>query len=110
MNMTELPLLKVCQFLRHSWKEAWRHRLQHNSVCAYGGCIAQLSVGAEAPVACVCIPILVTTFPKWLSETETLPHMYSFAGLIRRTPAQTFNDTAITDRRSDTTIFQLRAH
>ena len=52
---------------------------------------------------CVCIPILVTTFPEWLSGTEPLPHtpgavrpsslccsvcvhMHSFAGLIRRTP------------------------
>ena len=34
-------------------------------------------------------------------------HMYSFAGLIRRTPPPTFSDTAITDRHSDTTIFQL---
>ena len=37
-------------------------------------------------------------------------HMYSFAGLIRRTPPPTFSDTAITDHHSDTTIFQLRAH
>ena len=37
-------------------------------------------------------------------------HMHSFAGLIRRTPPLTFSDTAITDRHSDTTIFQLRAH
>ena len=37
-------------------------------------------------------------------------HMYSFAGLIRRTPPPTFSGTAITDRHSDTTIFQLRAH
>ena len=37
-------------------------------------------------------------------------HMYSFAGLIRRTPAPTFSDTAITDRHFDTTNFQLRAH
>ena len=37
-------------------------------------------------------------------------HMYSFAGLIRRTPPPTFSYTAITDRHSDTTIFQLRAH
>ena len=37
-------------------------------------------------------------------------HMYSFAGLIRRTPPPTFSDTAITDRHFDTTIFQLRAH
>ena len=37
-------------------------------------------------------------------------HMYSFAGLIRRTPAPTFSDTAITGRHSDTTNFQLRAH
>ena len=36
-------------------------------------------------------------------------HMYSFAGLIRRTPPLTFSDTAITDRHSDTTNFQLRA-
>ena len=74
---------------------------------------------------CVCIPILVTTFPEWLSGTEPLPHtpgavlvvfvvicvhMHSFAGLIRRMPPPTFSDTAITDRHSDTTIFQLRAH
>ena len=37
-------------------------------------------------------------------------HLYSFAGLIRRTPPPTFSDTAITNRHSDTTIFQLRAH
>ena len=37
-------------------------------------------------------------------------HMYSFVGLIRRTPPPTFSDTAITDRHSDTTIFHLRAH
>ena len=37
-------------------------------------------------------------------------HMHSFAGLIRRTPPPTFSDIAITDRHSDTTIFQLRAH
>ena len=37
-------------------------------------------------------------------------HMYSWAGLIRWTPPPTFSDTAVTDRHSDTTIFQLRAH
>ena len=37
-------------------------------------------------------------------------HMYSLAGLIRRTPPPTFSDTAITDGHSDSTIFQLRAH
>ena len=37
-------------------------------------------------------------------------HMHSFAGLIRRTPPPTFNDTAITHRHSDTLFFQLRAH
>ena len=37
-------------------------------------------------------------------------HMYSFAGLIRRTPQLMFSDTATTNRHSDTTIFQLRAH
>ena len=37
-------------------------------------------------------------------------HMHSFAGLIRRTPPPTFSDTAITDRHSDTTVFQLRVH
>ena len=35
-------------------------------------------------------------------------HMYSFAGLIGRTPLPMFNNTAITDPHSDTTIFQLR--
>ena len=77
---------------------------------------------------CVCNPVLVTTFPEWLSGTEPWPrthgavrrsssclycvcvHMYSFAGLIRRTPPPTFSDTAITDCHSDITIFQLRAH
>ena len=37
-------------------------------------------------------------------------HMHSFAGLIRWTPPPRFSDTAIIDRHSDTTIFQLRAH
>ena len=37
-------------------------------------------------------------------------HMNSFASLIRRTPPPTFSDTAMTDRHSDMTIFQLRAH
>ena len=37
-------------------------------------------------------------------------HMYSVAGLIRRTPPPTFSDTAITYRHSDTNIFLLRAH
>ena len=37
-------------------------------------------------------------------------HRYSFAGLIRRTPPPTVSDTAVIDRHSDTTIFQLRAH
>ena len=37
-------------------------------------------------------------------------HMHSFAGLIRQTPPPTFSGTAIIDRHSDTTIFQLRAH
>ena len=37
-------------------------------------------------------------------------HMCSFADLIRRTPPPMFSDTAITDRHSDTTNFQLRAH
>ena len=36
--------------------------------------------------------------------------MYSFDGLIRRRPLPTFSDTAFTDRHSDTTTFQLRAH
>ena len=33
--------------------------------------------------------------------------VYSFAGLIRRTPPQTFSDTAITGRYSDTTFFLI---
>ena len=76
---------------------------------------------------CVCITILVTTFPVaqryGTTATHTrrrasvlvvfvvfCVHMHSFAGLIRRTPPPTFSDTAITNRHSDTTIFQLRAH
>ena len=74
---------------------------------------------------CVCVPILVTTSRSAVrNHCRTLPapcvrprvcsvfcvHMHSFAGLIRRTPPPTFSDTAITDRHSDTTIFQLRAH
>ena len=64
---------------------------------------------------CVCIPILLTTFPEWLSGTEPLPHtpgavhpssfcfvvfcvhMHSFAALIRPSPSLTFSDTAITN-------------
>ena len=72
---------------------------------------------------CVCIQILVTTFPKWLIAAHTqrrasvlvvfvvfCVHIRSFAGLIRRTPPPTCSETAITDRHSDTDIFQLRAH
>ena len=68
-------------------------------------------------------PRRVKTFPEWLSGMEPLPHttvpvvFYSvlcahvqFCSLIRRTPLPTFSDTAITDRHSDATIFQLRAH
>ena len=72
---------------------------------------------------CVCVPILVTTFPEWLSGMEPLPHTSGAVRpsslclkcsactctdlpvLIRRTPPPTFSDTAITDRHSDTTIF-----
>ena len=77
---------------------------------------------------CVCIPVLVTTFPRVAQRYGTIAahtrrrasvlvvfvvfcvHMHSFAGLIRRTPPPTFSDTAIIDRHSETTIFQLRAH
>ena len=74
--------------------------------------------------ACVCNPILLTTFPEWLSGTQPRPgtpgavrlssscllcvcmHRYSFASLIRQ-----FIDTAaITDHHSDTTVFQFGAH
>ena len=88
----------------------------------------QLSSNTSSYCVCVCNPILVTTFPEWLSCAEPLPHtpgavrpsssclqcvcmhMYSFASLIRQKPPPTFSDTAITNRHSDTTIFQLRAH
>ena len=33
-----------------------------------------------------------------------------FCRFDRRTPLPTFSDTAITDRHSDTTIYQLRVH
>ena len=59
----------------------------------------------------MCIQILVTTFPEWLSGTEQLPHirrrasvcvvfvvfcvhMHSFPGLIRRTPVTLQSPTA----------------
>ena len=71
----------------------------------------------------MCIPVLATTLPEWLRGTEPLPHtpgavrprcfcsvLHAHAGLIRRTPPPTFSDTAVTDRHSDTTIFQLSAH
>ena len=88
----------------------------------YSGTVALLNK------MCVCIPILVTTFPLVAQRYGTIAahtrrrasvlvvfvfssvHMHNFAGLIRRTPPPTFSDTAITDRHSDTTIFQLRAH
>ena len=90
--------------------------------CIYRSCFYESKPQSPS----TCIPILVTTFPERLSGTEPLPHtparcvhlrcacsvlhMFSFAGLIRRTPPPTFSDTAITDRHSDTTIYQLRAH
>ena len=73
-----------------------------------------------AILASVCIPTLVTTFPSGSAVQTHVSilvvfvvfwvHMHSFAGLIRRTPPPTFSDTAITDRHSDTTFFQLRVH
>ena len=41
---------------------------------------------------------------------KTTKQQSNKASLIRRTPPPTFSNTAITDRHSDTTIFQLRAH
>ena len=82
----------------------------------------------KAICVCACVPILVNDVPRVAQRYETIAahtrrrasvlvvfvvfcvHMHSFAGLIRRTPPPTFSDTAITDRHSDTTIFQLRAH
>ena len=78
----------------------------------------------------VCIPILVTTFPPSGSavrnhcRTHPAPCVrprcvcsvlrahaqFCRFDTLRRTLPPTFSDTAITDRHSDTTIFQLRAH
>ena len=46
------------------------------------------------------------TYDVYHGRKTTIQHQQ----LIRRTPPPTFNDTAITDHHSDTTIFQLRAH
>ena len=107
----------------YAWKTMFDPYIESNaSVCIYVCMYVCMYVWYV-----VCIPILVTTFPEWLSGMEPLPHtpgavrpsslcllfcvhMHSFAGLIRRTPPPTLSDTAITDRHSDTTIFQLRAH
>ena len=83
----------------------------------------------EGSIMYVCIPILVmmfvprvaqrygTTAAHTLCRASVLVvfvvfcvHIHSFASSIRRTPPPTFSDTAITNRHSDTTIFQLRAH
>ena len=55
---------------------------------------------------CVCKTQTATTGTR----PSLVASQYSFAGLIRQTPKLTCSDTAITDRHSDTTIFQLRAH
>ena len=55
---------------------------------------------------CVCKTQTATTGTR----PPLVASQCSFAGLIRRSPPPTFSDTAITDRHSDTTIFQLRAH
>ena len=57
---------------------------------------------------CMCILILYASV--LVVFVVFCMHMYSFASLIRRMPPPTFCDTAITDRHSETTIFQLRAH
>ena len=70
---------------------------------------------------CVCIPILRVAQRYGTIAAHTrrrasvlvvfvgfCVQMHSFAGL--RTPPPTFTQTAITDRHSDTTIFQLRAY
>ena len=54
----------------------------------------RVDVSRPSIYVCVCVPILVTTFPEWLSGTEPLPHtpgavyvvlcvhVYNFAGLV----------------------------
>ena len=67
---------------------------------------------------CVCVCVCSSAVRNHCAHTRRRAsvlvvfcvHMYSVAGLIRRTPPPTFSDSAITDRHSDTTIFQLRAH
>ena len=57
--------------------------------------------------ACLMRPPSQGTKPyraHYLSVCCVCMHMYSFAGLIRRTPPPTFSDTAITNRHSDTTF------
>ena len=74
----------------------------------------------RSPSLCCCISVLVTTFPECLSGTGPYPapcicperilfcvHMYIFADSIRRMPPPMFDDTAITDRHSDTTFSTL---
>ena len=36
--------------------------------------VITLYTSFEGKLACVCVPILITTFPKWLSGTESLQH------------------------------------
>ena len=79
-----------------------------NSVCVYSNSRNDAPRVAQryGPIAahtrrCVSVHVVSVVF---------CVHMHSFAGLISRTPPPTFSDTAVTDRHSDTTIFQLRAH
>ena len=88
----------------------------------------ELSPKVSRLCSCCCNPILKTTFLKvtqWYRSmaTHTRHHASvligcvvffacacSFASLIMWMPPLTFSDTAITNRHSNTTIFQLRAH
>ena len=107
------------------------------SIVLYCRCTKQSLVALEGLCVCVCVCVCVyvcvysnsrNDVPRVAQRYGTIAahtrrrasvlvvfvvfcvHMHSFAGLIRQTPPPTFSDTAITDRHSDTTIFQLRAH
>ena len=85
--------------------ERERSRTKH---CWGLGGAGSVPPSKSGPELLLCILLWEARRPN-LAGAFALPAA-NFAGLIRRTPPLTFSDTAVTERHSDTTIFQLRAH
>ena len=99
-----------CRFYKgaREWDERVKQSFIENSVCVYS------NSRNDVPWVAQRYETIAAHTRRRLSVLVVFVvfcvHVHSFAGLIRRTPPPTLSDTVITQRHSDTTVFQLRAH